>query len=109
MVKTTIVLPKHFVCIFVKLCGFAIIVVVLLFIKQQPENLLYATRAEDSPIKLADFGLSKMVTTTTVMQTVCGTPGYCGTFCSVLLHYTVIDQDMHFESFSAGAKGVSNL
>ena len=44
----------------------------------QPENLLYATDTDDSILKLADFGLSKMLTTDVLMQTVCGTPGYCG-------------------------------
>ena len=44
----------------------------------QPENLLYATDTDDSVLKLADFGLSKMLTTDILMQTVCGTPGYCG-------------------------------
>lgn len=43
----------------------------------KPENLLYATRDEGSPLKLADFGLSKMLTNDLTMQTVCGTPGYC--------------------------------
>ncbi|XP_047139567.1 calcium/calmodulin-dependent protein kinase type IV isoform X1 [Hydra vulgaris] len=44
----------------------------------KPENLLYANKDENSPLKLADFGLSKMLTTTSsTMQTVCGTPGYC--------------------------------
>lgn len=44
----------------------------------KPENLLYANEDEEAPIKLADFGLSKMLTTDSKnMQTVCGTPGYC--------------------------------
>ncbi|XP_057308525.1 calcium/calmodulin-dependent protein kinase type IV-like [Hydractinia symbiolongicarpus] len=43
----------------------------------KPENLLYANESKDSPLKLADFGLSKMLTTSSTMQTVCGTPGYC--------------------------------
>jgi len=43
----------------------------------KPENLLYATRAEDSPVKIADFGLSKILQDHALMQTVCGTPGYC--------------------------------
>ena len=43
----------------------------------KPENLLYENEKEDSPLKLADFGLSKMLTESTNMQTVCGTPGYC--------------------------------
>lgn len=43
----------------------------------KPENLLYASETDDSVLKLADFGLSKMLAPEVVMQTVCGTPGYC--------------------------------
>ncbi|XP_046862647.1 calcium/calmodulin-dependent protein kinase type IV-like [Xenia sp. Carnegie-2017] len=43
----------------------------------KPENLLYATERDDSALKLADFGLSKMLGNNVIMQTVCGTPGYC--------------------------------
>ncbi|XP_071794131.1 calcium/calmodulin-dependent protein kinase type IV-like [Asterias amurensis] len=43
----------------------------------KPENLLYADNSEDAPLKLADFGLSKMLSQDVQMQTVCGTPGYC--------------------------------
>ncbi|XP_030049331.1 calcium/calmodulin-dependent protein kinase type IV isoform X2 [Microcaecilia unicolor] len=43
----------------------------------KPENLLYATPAPDAPLKIADFGLSKIVEDQVAMKTVCGTPGYC--------------------------------
>ncbi|XP_059486650.1 calcium/calmodulin-dependent protein kinase type IV-like [Neocloeon triangulifer] len=45
----------------------------------KPENLLYETEDDDSKIKLADFGLSKMVVThnNPGMTTLCGTVGYC--------------------------------
>ncbi|XP_032297100.1 calcium/calmodulin-dependent protein kinase type IV isoform X1 [Coturnix japonica] len=43
----------------------------------KPENLLYATPAPDAPLKIADFGLSKIVEDQVTMKTVCGTPGYC--------------------------------
>ncbi|NXP63000.1 KCC4 kinase, partial [Chloropsis cyanopogon] len=43
----------------------------------KPENLLYATPAPDAPLKIADFGLSKIVEDHVAMKTVCGTPGYC--------------------------------
>merc|ERR1712141_338267 len=43
----------------------------------KPENLLYKCPAEDSPLKIADFCLSKILTNNATMQTVCGTPGYC--------------------------------
>ncbi|RMB92865.1 hypothetical protein DUI87_30759 [Hirundo rustica rustica] len=43
----------------------------------KPENLLYATPAPDAPLKIADFGLSKMVEDHVTMKTICGTPGYC--------------------------------
>ena len=48
----------------------------------KPENILYATPAPDSPVKLADFGLGKMIdihgTSSKMagMKTVCGTPSY---------------------------------
>ena len=50
----------------------------------KPENLLYADSSEDAPLKLADFGLSKMLSQDVQMQTVCGTPGYCGKYSSLL-------------------------
>ncbi|KAM4876085.1 calcium/calmodulin-dependent protein kinase type IV [Thomomys bottae] len=43
----------------------------------KPENLLYATPAPDASLKIADFGLSKIVEHQVLMKTVCGTPGYC--------------------------------
>ncbi|KAM4810157.1 calcium/calmodulin-dependent protein kinase type IV-like [Rhinophrynus dorsalis] len=43
----------------------------------KPENLLYADMAPDSLLKIADFGLSKIVDDQVAMKTVCGTPGYC--------------------------------
>ncbi|XP_074650027.1 calcium/calmodulin-dependent protein kinase type IV-like isoform X2 [Tubulanus polymorphus] len=43
-----------------------------------PENLLYENSLDDSKLKLADFGLSKMIGPDALqMNTVCGTPGYC--------------------------------
>jgi len=42
----------------------------------KPENLLLETKGSESRIKMADFGLSKMMEATTVLQTACGTPGY---------------------------------
>uniref|UniRef100_A0AAY5L6M4 Protein kinase domain-containing protein n=1 Tax=Esox lucius TaxID=8010 RepID=A0AAY5L6M4_ESOLU len=49
----------------------------------KPENLLYATSAPDAPLKIADFGLSKIIDDQVTMKTVCGTPGYCGLPASV--------------------------
>ncbi|XP_033750907.1 calcium/calmodulin-dependent protein kinase type IV-like [Pecten maximus] len=43
----------------------------------KPENLLYESSKDDSPLKIADFGLSKMLDSDVLMSTVCGTPGYC--------------------------------
>ncbi|XP_043909945.1 calcium/calmodulin-dependent protein kinase type IV-like isoform X2 [Protopterus annectens] len=43
----------------------------------KPENLLYADMSPDAPLKIADFGLSKIVDDQITMKTVCGTPGYC--------------------------------
>merc|ERR1712188_260449 len=42
----------------------------------KPENLLLKSEDEVSEIKLADFGLSKIVANKVMMQTACGTPGY---------------------------------
>jgi calcium/calmodulin-dependent protein kinase I len=41
----------------------------------KPENLLLATDDDDAPIKIADFGLSKIYSEE-MMSTACGTPGY---------------------------------
>lgn len=48
----------------------------------KPENLLYETEDENARIKLADFGLSKILNPTqpSSMTTLCGTVGYCGTY-----------------------------
>jgi len=42
----------------------------------KPENLLLASNVVDAQIKIADFGLSKMMDASAVLQTACGTPGY---------------------------------
>ncbi|KAJ1485345.1 kinase-like domain-containing protein, partial [Baffinella frigidus] len=46
----------------------------------KPENVLYATPDEDSPVKIADFGLGKIIDldgeNDKTMMTVCGTPSY---------------------------------
>mmetsp|Transcript_32449 Transcript_32449/g.50542 ORF Transcript_32449/g.50542 Transcript_32449/m.50542 type:complete len:514 (+) Transcript_32449:267-1808(+) len=44
----------------------------------KPENVLLLNTSEDSPVKIADFGLGRVVGTSTVntMKTVCGTPIY---------------------------------
>lgn len=45
----------------------------------KPENLMLVSSAESSDVKIADFGLSKMVNDvkSSVMNTVCGTWAYC--------------------------------
>ncbi|ORX89155.1 Pkinase-domain-containing protein [Basidiobolus meristosporus CBS 931.73] len=45
---------------------------------EQPENLLFRTRAEDADLLVADFGLSRIIDkdTVSVLRTTCGTPGY---------------------------------
>jgi len=42
----------------------------------KPENLLLADKSDDAPIKIADFGLARMVSAGDMMKTACGTPGY---------------------------------
>jgi len=42
----------------------------------KPENILLATPDNDAAIKIADFGLARMISQTTMMKTACGTPGY---------------------------------
>jgi len=42
----------------------------------KPENLLLSDESENAHIKIADFGLSKMMDAQAVLQTACGTPGY---------------------------------
>ncbi len=44
----------------------------------KPENILYQSCAEDSGIKISDFGFAKSLQEDTIMQTFCGTIGYCG-------------------------------
>ena len=50
----------------------------------KPENLLLKADGDISEVKLADFGLSKIVSDGVqkqMMQTACGTPGYVGSSC----------------------------
>jgi len=42
----------------------------------KPENLLLKSAENDLEVALADFGLSKIVGSQTLMQTACGTPSY---------------------------------
>jgi len=42
----------------------------------KPENLLLKSPDKDTEVKIADFGLSKIVNQKVMMQTACGTPGY---------------------------------
>ncbi|EFA79379.1 myosin light chain kinase [Heterostelium album PN500] len=42
----------------------------------KPENLLLKTASSDLEVAIADFGLSKLVSQETMMQTACGTPSY---------------------------------
>jgi len=43
----------------------------------KPENILYEDLSMDSKLKVADFGLSTIVSNKVSLMTVCGTPGYC--------------------------------
>lgn len=42
----------------------------------KPENLLYGSEEDDAIIKIADFGLAKLLDDNSLMHTACGTPGY---------------------------------
>lgn len=42
----------------------------------KPENLLYSDTTDAAQIKIADFGLAKLLNQTQLMATACGTPGY---------------------------------
>jgi len=42
----------------------------------KPENLLVKSVQDDTEVKIADFGLSKIIDKDKMMQTACGTPGY---------------------------------
>eukprot|EP01084_Bolivina_argentea_P205855 351589_1 len=42
----------------------------------KPENLLYSAETDDAEIKIADFGLAKLLRESDMMATACGTPGY---------------------------------
>ena len=42
----------------------------------KPENILLASQDEYPIVKLADFGLSKILAPGTVLRTYCGTPAY---------------------------------
>eukprot|EP00316_Scyphosphaera_apsteinii_P024142 CAMPEP_0119308292 /NCGR_PEP_ID=MMETSP1333-20130426/9917_1 /TAXON_ID=418940 /ORGANISM="Scyphosphaera apsteinii, Strain RCC1455" /LENGTH=322 /DNA_ID=CAMNT_0007312025 /DNA_START=33 /DNA_END=1001 /DNA_ORIENTATION=+ len=42
----------------------------------KPENILYSDPSDDATIKVADFGLAKVVSPKDLMKTACGTPGY---------------------------------
>jgi len=42
----------------------------------KPENILLESKAPDAPIKVADFGLARMISQKDMMKTACGTPGY---------------------------------
>jgi calcium/calmodulin-dependent protein kinase I len=42
----------------------------------KPENLLYSDPTPEASLKLADFGLAKLMGPNVLMHTACGTPGY---------------------------------
>jgi len=42
----------------------------------KPENLLYSDHTDEATLKLADFGLAKLLDHETMLVTQCGTPGY---------------------------------
>ena len=53
----------------------------------KPENLLLKDANDIAEVKLADFGLSKIISDGVqkqIMQTACGTPGYVGLYLFIL-------------------------
>lgn len=40
------------------------------------ENMILMNERDDSPVKIADFGLSKFFSPETVLSTMCGSPQY---------------------------------
>jgi len=42
----------------------------------KPENILLKNRSDDAGIKVADFGLARVMSKKDMMMTACGTPGY---------------------------------
>ena len=42
----------------------------------KPDNILFVTKAEDSPIKIIDFGMSKVLPRLRSLRELCGTPYY---------------------------------
>jgi serine/threonine protein kinase len=42
----------------------------------KPENILYANDKDEADIKVADFGLARVISSKEMMKTACGTPGY---------------------------------
>ena len=42
----------------------------------KPENILLKDNSPDAPIKIADFGLARLISKKEMMKTACGTPGY---------------------------------
>ncbi len=40
------------------------------------ENMVMLNERDDSPVKIADFGLSKFFSPETVLSTMCGSPQY---------------------------------
>ncbi|BFZ02148.1 hypothetical protein BsWGS_05187 [Bradybaena similaris] len=64
----------------------------------KPENILCENPSQDSKLKIADFGLSTIVSDKVAMMTVCGTPGYCAP--------EVLKGDRYFKSCDMWSIGV---
>lgn len=46
--------------------------------RMQLENILLQSPDDDAPIKIADFGLSKVFGGAAILTTICGSPQYVG-------------------------------
>lgn len=71
---------------------------------------MYASEEEDAQLKIADFGLSKMLYGEQGnTSTVCGTPGYCGKARTACCHFSLIFYIELPSVFWINSRGVGDL
>lgn len=76
------------------------------------ENMILQNERDDSPVKIADFGLSKFFSPETVLSTMCGSPQY-GEWHKLIIYYFGIsiqssrrikERDMLYMEFQSSAR-----